>query len=170
MKFFINNFQTSLNLNNLKQILAIIINLINLFFTILVEPNSRFIYLQQTINGLRYKLSLAGESNYKLEKSLENEKQRNVILKDLNNDFVVRYKMLVKENEQLNEINEELKCQNQSLIDQIKSLDLELETNAKNLEIVEQKYNKLEADLEVKVADSENYMKELQYQKVSHSF
>jgi hypothetical protein len=132
-----------------------------------VEPTSRFIYLQQTINGLRYKLSLADESNYKLEKSLENEKQRNVILKDLNNDFAVRYKAIVKDNEQLNEMNEELKCQNQSLIDKIKSLNLELEDNARNLEISEQKSITLEADLEAKAIECENCMKELQYQKVS---
>jgi len=77
-----------------------------------VEPTSRFIYLQQTINGLRYKLSLADESNYKLEKSLENEKQRNVILKDLNNDFAVRYKAIVKDNEQSDLEAKAIECEN----------------------------------------------------------
>ena len=112
----------------------------------------RYIYLQQL--------------NANLHCSLEQEKRISQNLKYLNNDALKRVKVYGEQNEQFKEMNDQLTTQNQSLEDEIRSLNLDLEAKKKNLEAIDQKIAKLEADLEVKTAECENFKKELQYQKV----
>lgn len=129
--------------------------------------SNKFIYLQQTINNLKYKLSASDEINFNLEKTLESEQQRNKLLKNLNSEFTHRVRAVSIENEQLREANDVLRANNQMLADEIGQLKSESDLMRQDLDARDKRLCQLEVELESKTADCEQYMKELQYQKVN---
>lgn len=127
---------------------------------------NKFIYLQQTINGLKYKLSAAEEINYNLDKELKCQSERNQLLKNLNSEFTHRVKGLVTDNEQLKEDNNELLRTNHLISNELQALKLETKTFKTQYDCMDSRVAGLEADLEAKTNDCETCTKELQYQKV----
>lgn len=132
--------------------------------------NSRFIYLEQTINNLKYKLNLSDKQNSYLNTQLERENQQTIILRKLNQELTSRLKILTLENTELEDSNSKLLFKNDSFNNEIQSLKFEIKSNMNEMEVVEKRIKDLEAEIESKNIESENYLKELQYQKVLCSF
>jgi chromosome segregation ATPase len=132
--------------------------------------NSRFIYLEQTINNLKYKLNLSDKQNSYLNTQLERENQQTIILRKLNQELTSRLKILTLENTELEDSKTKLLLKNDSFNNEIQSLKFEIKSNMNEMEVFEKRIKDLEAEIESKNIGSENYLKELQYQKVLCSF
>ncbi len=132
--------------------------------------NSRFIYLEQTINNLKYKLNLSDKQNSYLNTQLERENQQTIILRKLNQELTSRLKILTLENTELEDSKTKLLLKNDSFNNEIQSLKFEIKSNMNEMEVFEKRIKDLEAEIESKNIESENYLKELQYQKVLCSF
>ena len=130
------------------------------------NSNSRFIYLEQTINNLKYKLNLSDKQNSHLNTQFERENQQTLILRQLNQELTSRLKILSAENSELIEFKSQLLCKNESFNNEIQLLKSDLKSSINKMEDVEKRIRDLEAEIECKNIEAENYLKELQYQKV----